>query len=395
MINSNILNYFVGKLSIFSQILKIQRKIIFSKFRIFLQIISSLHTKKYHKTIEILSLSLFNITLKKIANSFFKMTYPLSEVALQYIQDDSPNMDESSIQAAHSVIDRMILKQISYEDAFKEVEELIGTSAPAEKIRAILEMSDKPDKVMFNRRLGPYRQKSAPRNWSTYENQRLLAAVFRFGENDWDKISEFVGNDRSKWQCSQRWFRGLDPKINKGPWTQSEDDKLFKLIQEYGNKSWKKIANYFDNRSDVQCRYRYKTVLKKKIDSINKSSMDLNGSQIENKVTLSDNAIMPQENTVDMKIEQNFEDDLFGSTKQLYDIFNQNESNMSSNSNENNKSLHSNNNLAKPSNDVVQTKAMKHQMFDILDKPFQDLFDENEDEWYSIKYTSPMWSSLF
>ena len=123
--------------------------------------------------------------------------------------------------------------------------------------------------------------------------------------------------------------------------------------------------------------------------------MDLNGSQIENKVTLSDNAIMPQENTVDMKIEQNFEDDLFGSTKQLYDIFNQNESNMSSNSNENNKSLHSNNNLAKPSNDVVQTKAMKHQMFDILDKPFQDLFDENEDEWYSIKYTSPMWSSLF
>jgi hypothetical protein len=66
-----------------------------------------------------------------------------------------------------------------------------------------------------------------------------------------------VGNNRTSSQCSQRWQRGLDPRISRGRWTAEDEAKLLKLVAQFGEKSWIRISAAMGNRSDVQCRYRY------------------------------------------------------------------------------------------------------------------------------------------
>jgi hypothetical protein len=98
--------------------------------------------------------------------------------------------------------------------------------------------------------------------WTSYEDQRLLAGMHRFGMDNWQIIANFVGNGRTKAQCSQRWFRGLDPSISKDHWSVEQDTKLIELVAYYGDKSWRRIASELGDRCDVQCRYRYKQLEK-------------------------------------------------------------------------------------------------------------------------------------
>jgi hypothetical protein len=79
---------------------------------------------------------------------------------------------------------------------------------------------------------------------------------------DWRAIAHFVGNSRTKSQCRQRWTRGLDPNINKTKWTPEQDSRLLMIVQIFGSKSWSKVSGELGNRCDVQCRYRYKQLIK-------------------------------------------------------------------------------------------------------------------------------------
>lgn len=40
-------------------------------------------------------------------------------------------------------------------------------------------------------------------------------------------------------------------------WTKEEDEKLRKLVKDYGPRNWKKIALSFEDRTDVQCLHRW------------------------------------------------------------------------------------------------------------------------------------------
>ena len=106
-----------------------------------------------------------------------------------------------------------------------------------------------------------YRGQIAPRKkarpWTEAEDTRLLAGIYRFGLDAWGPVTEFVGSGRSRAQCSQRWFRGLDPRISKVLWTEEEERKLIETVQQYGDHSWTRVANILGNRSDAQCRYHY------------------------------------------------------------------------------------------------------------------------------------------
>ena len=101
------------------------------------------------------------------------------------------------------------------------------------------------------------------RPWSEYEDMRLIAGILRYGLESWGTIANFVGNSRTKAQCCQRWTRGLDPRISKVSWTKEEDEKLMCMISKWGSKKWTKIASEMGNRSDVQCRYRFKQLQRK------------------------------------------------------------------------------------------------------------------------------------
>ena len=97
--------------------------------------------------------------------------------------------------------------------------------------------------------------------WSDNEDKRLTMGVCKYGTSDWDAIAHFVGNNRTRAQCAQRWERTLDPSISKEPWTLEEEKALENAVQKYGSKSWTKVAQQLPGRTDVQCRYHYKYVL--------------------------------------------------------------------------------------------------------------------------------------
>lgn len=99
------------------------------------------------------------------------------------------------------------------------------------------------------------------RSWTTNEDYRLIMGVHLCGEN-WNDVAEFVGGGRTRSQCSQRWYRVIDPRITKEHWTPEEEKKLLDLVQKYGEKAWIKVAAEMIGRSDVQCRYKYRKMQK-------------------------------------------------------------------------------------------------------------------------------------
>jgi hypothetical protein len=99
--------------------------------------------------------------------------------------------------------------------------------------------------------------RSSSSDWSPAEDLQLTEAVARHGVTDWQKIADLVGRGRTKSQCSQHWFRCLDPAIVKGRWGHDEDIHLLSLVAQFGPRNWAQIAAQMVTRSDVQCRHRY------------------------------------------------------------------------------------------------------------------------------------------
>jgi hypothetical protein len=159
---------------------------------------------------------------------------------------------------------------IPYPEAHAAFMFIIGCTGPLEHVRAILEIPDEPlppceeDETSARKRM---------RMWSTYEDNRLLAGLYRYGVNNWAPISHFVGNSRSRSQCAQRWARGLNPHIRKASWDPSEDLRLIQLVNTYGEKSWMKVSASMGNRSDVQCRYHYLQLAKDKPELVRMSAL--------------------------------------------------------------------------------------------------------------------------
>lgn len=161
----------------------------------------------------------------------------------------------------------LIIHFIKNPSKFQECEQsslaLTGTSQPIERLRDILNVGNDPIPYTngdIDDKDDNSRKKS--RTWTTYEDNRLIAGIYRFGIDNWTSISRFVGNGRTRSQCSQRWQRGLDPHLSKDQWSVPEEAYLLQLVQYYGEKSWTQIAGKMGNRSDVQCRYRYKQMQK-------------------------------------------------------------------------------------------------------------------------------------
>jgi hypothetical protein len=142
--------------------------------------------------------------------------------------------------------------------------EKAGTSRPVDRIAAILGVSPEPivPAAEPNESLASLVRKKI-RPWTNYEDQRLLAGIHRYGLDNWTVVSEFVGNQRTRAQCSQRWYRGLDPRISKVLWTAREEERLCNLVQMFGDRAWIRVAAELGNRSDAQCRYHYRHMLKR------------------------------------------------------------------------------------------------------------------------------------
>ncbi|KAL6987617.1 Transcription factor myb3r-5 [Sarracenia purpurea var. burkii] len=101
---------------------------------------------------------------------------------------------------------------------------------------------------------GPIRR--AKGGWTPEEDDTLKRAVAVYQGKCWKKIAEFFP-DRSEVQCLHRWQKVLNPELVKGPWTQEEDDKIIDLVSMYGPTKWSAIAKSLPGRIGKQCRERW------------------------------------------------------------------------------------------------------------------------------------------
>ena len=173
-----------------------------------------------------------------------------------YTQYETLNLNQQKEKT--QIFEKFLKKEILYQEACSKLLPIIGGIAPIEKLNSILLTNSDPLPYIYDDSPLFLRKKSRP--WTPYEDQRLLAGIFKFGKESWSNISSFVGNGRTSSQCSQRWIRGLNPKISKSSWNKIEEEKLLNLVSKYGEKSWTKIAQEMGNRSDVQCRYRFQQI---------------------------------------------------------------------------------------------------------------------------------------
>ncbi|OHT16366.1 Myb-like DNA-binding domain containing protein [Tritrichomonas foetus] len=201
---------------------------------------------------------------------------PLRGVVEKYIDEatvNSPSITEENRDNALICLLNLLKGEIDQESALIYVQSQLSTSEPAEKVISIIRTSPKPIECHVrgnsNSSISSIKNRKHHKNWTNYEDQRLLAGIYRYGIESWRRISEFVGNGRTRAQCAQRWCRVLNPAIKKAPWSEEELQNLRTLVEIHGDKNWKAISHEMKTRSDVQCRYKYFHVMKmKKVSEI-------------------------------------------------------------------------------------------------------------------------------
>ncbi|KAK6912710.1 hypothetical protein RJ641_022311 [Dillenia turbinata] len=118
----------------------------------------------------------------------------------------------------------------------------------------ISDLSQKFPSSTQRRTSGPARR-STKGQWTPEEDEILCKAVQHFKGKNWKKIAECF-KDRTDVQCLHRWQKVLNPELVKGPWTKEEDNMIVKLVEKYGAKKWSTIAQCLPGRIGKQCRER-------------------------------------------------------------------------------------------------------------------------------------------
>ncbi|XP_010254092.1 PREDICTED: myb-related protein 3R-1-like isoform X2 [Nelumbo nucifera] len=108
---------------------------------------------------------------------------------------------------------------------------------------------------MHGRTSGPTRR-STKGQWTPEEDELLRRAVQRYKGRNWKKIAECF-KDRTDVQCLHRWQKVLNPELVKGPWSKEEDDIIVELVNKFGAKKWSIIAQALPGRIGKQCRERW------------------------------------------------------------------------------------------------------------------------------------------
>ncbi|KAK7351474.1 hypothetical protein VNO77_10964 [Canavalia gladiata] len=110
-------------------------------------------------------------------------------------------------------------------------------------------------RALHGRTTGPTRR-STKGQWTPEEDEILRKAVQRFKGKNWKKIAECF-KDRTDVQCLHRWQKVLNPELVKGPWSKEEDEIIIDLVNKYGPKKWSTIAQHLPGRIGKQCRERW------------------------------------------------------------------------------------------------------------------------------------------
>jgi hypothetical protein len=96
--------------------------------------------------------------------------------------------------------------------------------------------------------------------WTQVEDELLTNAVRKFGSKKWTDIAKLVPNRTSK-QCRERWCNRLAPNVKHEPFEPWEDQIIIDKQRELGNR-WSIIARQLEGRSANAVKNRWYSGLK-------------------------------------------------------------------------------------------------------------------------------------
>lgn len=95
----------------------------------------------------------------------------------------------------------------------------------------------------------------------TAKNISGVVKKLEYDEDEEEEKVEYDSDEDSDEESYPKYESGLTRLLNLAPskkafhkqyWTKEEDEKLQALVNKYGAKNWKRIASYFETRTDVQ-----------------------------------------------------------------------------------------------------------------------------------------------
>jgi len=106
--------------------------------------------------------------------------------------------------------------------------------------------------------------------WSEAEDAQLLQIRQQHPDYTWVQIAKVI-KTRTASQLRYRYTSHLDPEINKGPFTASEDAALVRLSAQWGS-SWADIAKHMPGRTENSVKSRIKTLAREQKPKRRKSA---------------------------------------------------------------------------------------------------------------------------